>query len=272
MYDKNTNRKASAKVIAVLNQKGGCSKTTTTTNLAASLGIHGKKVCIIDTDTQANATNAVGIDDEELELSLYDIMRDKRLVKNDVMKVICETSFEGVYLLPADIRLADLDIEIISMTMREMLLRKIVELITDEYDYIIIDCPPSLGLVTINALVAADSVIIPILLEAFSIKGIARLSTTIRKVKEMIHPNLSIEGILINQYEQNQTLSRKYEIQLKNAFGEKLFKTRIRKNVAVKKSQNPEDESGATPVYYYDKNANASVDYLKLAQEVIDNE
>lgn len=259
------------KVIVVSNQKGGVGKTTTATNLAASLGILGKKVCMLDLDTQANATNAFGFDDEELKYSVYDVMKERGVTRDDVNKVIVHTEYVNIDLLPADIRLADLDIEIINMRLRETVLKRIVEQIKNQYDYIVIDCPPSLGLVTLNALVAADSVIIPILMEAFSIKGIDRLARTIREVKEEIHPALEIEGILITQYEKQHKLTKQYEEELEQVFGKKIFETRIRRNVAIKKSQNPEDDRDPMPVWYYEKESTSAQDYMALAKEVIRN-
>lgn len=257
------------KVIANLNQKGGVAKTTCTINLAASMGLQGKTVLVVDSDTQANATNGLGVDDEALDLSLYDIMKERGIKKEDIRNVIIKTGYQGVDLLPADIRLADLDIEIINMRMRETVMRRMIEQIKDDYDYILIDCPPSLGLVTINALIAADSIIIPVLMEAFSVKGIRRLARTIKEVREDMHPALDIEGILISHYEPQQTLTRRYEEALKDSFGDKLFKTRIRKNVAIKKSQNPEENRPAMPVYYFEKDSTSAMDYIELSKEVI---
>lgn len=254
-------------IISVFNQKGGVAKTTTVTNLGAALANINKKVLLVDIDPQANSTNAVGIDDEQLKYSIYDLLNSKIPKKERILEVIQQTSFDNLYVLPSDITLSDAEISLSGLLSRETILSKVLNQIKNDYDYIIIDCPPSLGLLSVNALVASDSLIIPVSPAYFSVKGIKHLINTINLVKDNLKPDLEIMGVLVTMYDSRKSISKEIKGSLEDAFGDKVFDTFIRTNTQIEKSQ-----ENQTPVIYFDKECNGYIDYMNLGNEVINIE
>lgn len=252
-------------IICVLSQKGGVGKTTATINLGAALALKGSKVLIIDNDPQANSTNALGFDDEALEHTIYELLTDNVITKQDIVKVIHNTKYKDLDLIPADITLADAEIRLSSALSRETILKKMIKHIDEDYDFIFIDCPPSLGLISINGLVAADMVIIPVFPSSFSVKGIRHLSKTVSKVKEALNPDLR-HMVLITKYDSRTKMSHDYTQRLKDSFGDNIFKTIIRVNAEIEYAQ-----GSSTPIVHYNLSCNGSEDYLNLAEEVIEN-
>ena len=255
-------------IILIFNQKGGVAKTTTTTNLAGALAEKQKKVLIIDLDPQANSTNALGIDDESLDKSIYDLLqiRDKKQLKKEtILEFIHKTSF-NIDILPSDINLAEAEQTLSSAVTREMILSKILVFIKDEYDYILIDCPPSLGLLSINALAASNYLIIPIYPSYFSVKGLKQLLRTFNIVKDNLNPDLDIMGVILTKYDQRLSRHReiKDNIESLQTFKGKVFKNPIRINAEIEKAQDHQ-----MPINYYNRECNGFIDYMNLADEVI---
>lgn len=250
------------KCIAVFNQKGGVSKTTTVINLSAALVEKGKKVLAIDGDPQANTTNGFGIDDDELELSMYDLLQGKCKIED----IIIHTPF-GVDVLPSDISLSNAEITLSNAMSRETILNRILQPLRNEYDYILIDCPPSLGLLSINSLVAADGLIIPITPAYFSVKGIKHLLNTFNLVRDNLKPNLEILGVLITTYDARTNKAKKTNANLRDAFGDKVFNTIIRENVKIEYAQDHQK-----PINAFDRACNGHLDYMNLAKEIISHE
>lgn len=259
-------------IISLFNQKGGVAKTTTTTNLASALAEKGKKVVIIDLDPQANSTNAMGIDDESLDKSIYDILleynsiRDKKQFRKErILEFIQKTSFD-VDILPSDINLAEAEQTLSSAVSREMLLNKLLTLIKDEYDYILIDCPPSLGLLSINALSASDYLIIPVYPSYFSVKGIKQLLRTYNLVKDNLKPELDIMGVVITKYDLRISKHKEIKTDLESLqiFEGKIFRNPIRTNAELEKAQDSQK-----PINHFNRECNGYIDYMNLADEVI---
>jgi chromosome partitioning protein len=259
-------------IISVFNQKGGVAKTTTTTNLACALGELGKKVLIVDFDPQANSTNALGIDDENLRYSVYDLMHEyntlqnkKELKSENVKKYILQTSFK-VDVLPSDINLAEAEQTLSSIVSREMILFKILSTIKNDYDFILIDCPPSLGLLSINSLAASDYIIIPVYPSYFSVKGIKQLLRTYNLIKDNLRPELEIMGVLVTKFDQRIAKHKEIRTDLENLsiFKDKVFKNPIRVNSELEYAQDNQQ-----PITTYNRNCNGYEDYLYLANEVI---
>ncbi len=246
------------RIISVANQKGGVGKTTTAVNLAASLSFKGEKVLLIDMDPQANTTSFVGIQDPVK--TTYDILEGLQ----DIKDVVLKTEIPGLYLSPADVNLAGAEIEIVEFEEREFLLSKSVKNIRNEYDYVIIDCPPSLGLLTINALVASDTVIIPIQAEYFALEGLGKLLGTIHRIQQSINEKLEIEGVLITMYDKRLNLSQQVLAEIKRFFPDKVYNTIIPRNVKV-----AEAPSFGKPVLMYNSESAGAKGYLYLAEEVI---
>lgn len=259
-------------IISMFNQKGGVAKTTTTTNLASALVEKGKKVAIIDLDPQANSTNALGIDDESLDNSIYDLLleynsiQDKKQFKKErILEFIQKTSF-NVDILPSDINLAEAEQTLSSAVSREMLLNKLLTLIKADYDYILIDCPPSLGLLSINALSASDFLIIPVYPSYFSVKGIKQLLRTYNLVRDNLKPELDIMGVVITKYDQRISKHKEIKSDLEGLqiFQGKVFKNPIRTNAELEKAQDSQK-----PINHFNRECNGYVDYMNLADEVI---
>ena len=248
------------KIIALANQKGGVGKTTTTINLGASLATLEKSVLIVDADPQANASSGLGVDIKEVDCSLYECIINKA----DVRDAIYTTDITGLDIIPSHIDLVGAEIEMLNLDNREKVIKIILDPIRDDYDYILIDCSPSLGLITVNALTASDSVIIPVQCEYFALEGISKLLNTIKIIKSKLNPKLEIEGFLLTMYDSRLRLANQIYDEVKRHFQELVFKTVIQRN--VKLSESP---SHGLPVILYDADSSGAKNHLNLAREII---
>lgn len=247
------------KILAITNQKGGVGKTTTTVNLAASLAAAKQRVLLIDLDPQGNATMGSGIDKSELEITIYDVLLGEKTVRE-----VRITSIGKYDVLPSNRELAGAEIELVNLDNRELRLKQALDLVIDEYDYILIDCPPALNLLTLNGLCAARSVMIPMQCEYYAMEGLSDLVNTIRKVRAHLNSELEIEGLLRTMFDPRNTLAQQVSEQLQKHFGDKVYRTVIPRNVRL-----AEAPSFGLPVLLHDKSSKGTLAYLALAGELL---
>jgi len=249
-----------AKTIAVCNQKGGTGKTTTTINLASALAVLGKKILIVDMDPQGNASSGVGVNKNEIKESLYDLLIHRISVDQTLIK----TNFENLFIIPCNINLTGAEIELVGVLSRETRLKKALESVKNNYDFIFIDSPPSLGLLTLNALVAADTILVPIQCEFYALEGVSQLLNTITLVKDGLNPDLHIEGVLMTMADFRTNLTNEVINEIKNYFKEKVYKSIIPRNIRLS-----EAPSFGKPINFYDGASVGSLKYKELAEEFL---
>mgnify|MGYP001058405280 CR=1 FL=1 len=255
-------RSVIGKIISIANQKGGVGKTTTAVNLAGGLGELGKKVLLCDLDPQGNATSGLGINKREVEASCYDVLINRA----EAEKAIVKTSFKNVWVLPSHISLAGAELELVELENRTMALRAALLREKEKYDFILIDCPPSLGLLTVNALAASDTILIPLQCEYYALEGVSQLISTVRTVKRMYNDQLDIEGVLLTMYDSRLNLTVQVVDEVKKYFSGKIFSTVIPR--AVRLSEAP---SFGQPIMYYDRSSKGTEAYVSLAKELVKN-
>ena len=248
------------KIISVANQKGGVGKTTTTVNLAASLGVLEKKVLLIDADPQANATSSLGLNNDDFEINIYQVFEHI----GDIKKSIIKTNSPNLFIIPSHIDLVAVEIELVDKPNREMMLKNALNKVSDEFDYILIDCPPSLGLITLNALSASNSIIIPIQCEYFALEGLGKLLNTIKSIQKIHNNSLEIEGMLLTMYDSRLRLSKQVVEEVKKHFYNMVFNTIISRNVRL-----GEAPSYGETIINYDASSKGANNYLKFAEELI---
>lgn len=249
-----------AKVISIINQKGGVGKTTTAVSLAAAVGAKGHKVLLADIDPQGNSTSGFGINKRKIVHSSYDVLV-KDVNANDA---IIKTAFKNVDILPADLNLAGAEVALIELDRREIRLKTAVAQVWDKYDYIFFDCPPSLGLITINALTASDTFLVPVQCEFYALEGLAQLMTTVRQVKRLYNPHIELEGVLQTMYDGRLNLTQQVVTEIKKFFPNKVYKTTIPRNVRLS-----EAPSFGEPIMYYDKHSKGAIAYDAFADEFL---
>lgn len=249
------------KIIALANQKGGVGKTTTTINLGASLAVLDKKVLIIDADPQANASSGLGVDIRNVKLSIYECLINNEQAKD----AITPTEVTNLDIIPSHIDLVGAEIEMLNIENREQLLKQVLSPLKDQYDYILIDCSPSLGLITVNSLTAADSVIIPVQCEYFALEGISKLLNTIKIIKSRLNPTLEIEGFLMTMYDSRLRLANQIYEEVKKPFQDLVFNTVIQRNIKLS-----EASSYGKPALLYDAESKGAQNHIQLAQELIE--
>lgn len=257
---KRANPLGGSHLISIINQKGGVGKSTTAVNLSAALAQEGQKVLVVDFDPQGNATSGFGIDKDQLEHDIYDVIMSGYPAKDCVL----ETPQDRCYIVPATIDLAGAEIELVDMAQREGVLRRVLQPIREEFDYIFVDCPPSLGILTVDALAAADSLLIPIQCEFYALEGLTKLLESMRRVKSTINPSLHVFGVLMTMYDRRTTLSKQVVQEVQKFFGDKMFETLIPRNVKVS-----EAPSHGLPINQYARMSKGSLAYGRLAREVM---
>lgn len=253
------------KVIVIANQKGGVGKTTTAVNLSACLGNAGKKTLVIDADPQGNTTSGLGIEKDSVEYSVYDVL----INEVPIAEAVIETEYKKLHVCPSNINLAGAEVELATLNFsvrREELLKNALNAVKDKYDFIIVDCPPSLGYLTINALVAANSILVPIQCEYYALEGLSQLTKTIKSIKQAYNSDLYLEGVLLTMFDARTNLSIQVADEVKKFFPEKVFKTVIPRNVRLS-----EAPSYGEPIIVYDKYSKGAEAYIDLAKEVIKN-
>lgn len=253
------------KVIVIANQKGGVGKTTTAVNLSACLGNAGKKTLVIDADPQGNTTSGLGIEKDSVEYSVYDVL----INEVPIAEAVIETEYKKLHVCPSNINLAGAEVELATLNFsvrREELLKNALNEVKDKYDFVIVDCPPSLGYLTINALVAANSILVPIQCEYYALEGLSQLTKTIKSIKQAYNSDLYLEGVLLTMFDARTNLSIQVADEVKKFFPEKVFKTVIPRNVRLS-----EAPSYGEPIIVYDKYSKGAEAYIDLAKEVIKN-
>lgn len=248
------------KIIAIVNQKGGVGKTTTAVNLTAAVGNEGKKVLLVDADPQGNSTSGFGINKREVAFSSYDLLIGAQKAQTATVS----TTFKNVDVIPANMDLAGAEVELISIENRESQLKKALSLVRDKYDYIFIDCPPSLGLITINALTASDTLLVPVQCEYYAMEGLSQLMSSVRQIKRLYNPGLELEGVVLTMFDGRLNLTHQVVDELKKFFANKLYKTTIPR--AVRLSEAP---SYGMPIQYYDRRSKGAKAYDELAKEML---
>lgn len=248
------------KIIAMVNQKGGVGKTTSAVNLAAALGAKGKRILLCDIDPQGNSTSGLGVNKKELQGSSYDVLVNQVPAR----EIILRTPYQNVFIMPSNMELAGAELELAMQEKRENRLKNALALVRNDFDFIFFDCPPSLGLITINALTAADTILVPIQCEYYALEGLSQLVTTVRTVKRVYNPYIEMEGVLLTMYDGRLNLTQQVVDEIKRCFPKKVYSTVIPRNVRLS-----EAPSYGQPVIYYDKSSKGSAAYMALADEFL---